>query len=277
MRKVAFITGATRGVGRACARKLAREGWDVVVAGRSTTEQANLPGTVYSVAEEIRALGVNALPVYCNLVEQQSIDLAVAETLNVFGRVDAVINNAGALWWRDVDETPMKRFDLVMNVNARGAFAVTSGFLPTLRRQNSGHVICMSPPLDLTILAGHVAYLISKYGMTMLAVGLAEELANTGISATALWPRTIIESAASINHQMGTPAMWRKPDILADAVFEILQRPEETRGQCLIDEEFLRGIGYTDFEQYNCVPGGQPLPLTAEVLRMAPKIGGKKP
>jgi len=275
MRKVAFITGATRGVGRACALKLAREGWDIVVAGRSTAEQANLPGTVYSVAEEVRGLGANALPVYCNLVEQESIELAAAETLNVFGRVDAVVNNAGALWWQDVDDTPLKRFDLVMKVNARGAFAVTSAFLPALRRQDSGHVICMSPPLDMTILAGRVAYMISKYGMTMLAVGLAEELRNTGVSATALWPRTIIESAASINHQMGTPSMWRKADIVADALYEILQRPEETRGQCLIDEDFLRSIGYTDFEQYNCVPGGQPQPLTSEVMRMAPKIGKK--
>jgi len=268
MSKVAFITGATRGVGRACALRLAREGWDIVVTGRSVTEDPRLPGTIHSVAEELTALGVKALPVRCNVVEQESIDAAVAATLEEFGRVDAVVNNAGALWWRTMDETPMKRFDLVMNVNARGAFAVTSGFLSAMREQNSGHVIFMSPPIDLTVVAGRVAYWISKFGMTLTAMGMGEELAGTGITATALWPRTIIESSATINFRMGDPSIWRKADILADALWEILQRPEETRGKALIDEEFLRSVGYTDFEQYNCVPGGQPVALTADVMRM---------
>jgi len=268
MGKAAFITGATRGVGKACALRLAREGWDIVVAGRSVSENPRLPGTIYSVAEEVSALGVKALPVQCNVVDLDSIDAAVAQTLDAFGRVDAVINNAGALWWRNMDETPMKRFDLVMNVNARGAFAVTAGFLPTMRKQNSGHVIFMSPPIDVSVVAGRVAYWISKFGMTLTAIGLGEELAGTGVSATALWPRTIIESTATINFKMGDPSIWRKADILADAVWEILERPEETRGKALIDEEFLRSIGYTDFDQYNCVPDGHPVALTADVMRM---------
>jgi len=268
MKKVAFITGATRGIGKACGLKLAREGYNIVVAGRSVEPHPKLPGTLESAAGEMRALGAEALPVYCNLVEQDSIDKAVAASLEKFGRIDAVINNAGALWWRTVEQTPMKRFDLLMTVNVRGAFAVTSAFLPTMRKQGSGHVIFMSPPVDLSILHGHIAYMISKYGMTMTAIGLSQELAGTGIAATALWPRTIIETAASINFQMGTPDMWRKPDIVADATYEILQRPAETNGQCLIDEDFLRGIGYTDFDKYKCTPDGNPLELSAEVMRM---------
>jgi citronellol/citronellal dehydrogenase len=269
MRKVAFISGATRGIGKACGLKLAREGWDIAVAGRSTTAHPRLPGTIYTAAEEMRALGARALPVHCNLVEQDSIDLAATETLAEFGRIDAVINNAGALWWRGIDETPMKRFDLVMAVNVRGAFALTSAFLPAMRRQGSGHFIFMSPPIDLSVIGGRIAYMISKYGMTMTALGLAEELDGTGISSTALWPRTIIESSATINFNMGTPALWRKADILADAAFEILRRPDLSNGKSLIDEDFLRSVGYTDFDRYKCVPDGEPLALTAEVMRMA--------
>jgi citronellol/citronellal dehydrogenase len=269
MRKVAFITGATRGIGKACGLKLAREGYDIVVAGRSVKPHDKLPGTIESAADEMRALGATALPIYCNLVEQDSIDRAVAATLEKFGRIDAVINNAGALWWRNIEDTPMKRFDLVIDVNVRGAFAVTSAFLPTMRKQGSGHVIFMSPPIDLTILSGHVAYMIGKYGMSMTAIGLAEELAGTGIRATALWPKTIIESAASINFNMGNPSLWRKADIVADATFEIIQHPNESNGKCLIDEEFLRAIGYTNFDQYKCTPDGTPVELTADIMRMS--------
>lgn len=269
MRKVAFITGATRGIGKACGLKLAREGYDIVVAARSVKPHEKLPGTIESAAEEMRALGATALAVYCNLVEQDSIDRAVAATLEKFGRIDAVINNAGALWWRNMEDTPMKRFDLVMNVNVRGAFAVTSAFLPTMRKQACGHIIFMSPPVDLSILHGHIAYLIGKYGMSMTAIGLAEELAGTGICATALWPKTIIESAASINFQMGNPSLWRKADIVADAAFEILQHPNETNGKCLIDEPFLRSIGYTDFDKYKCTPNGTPVELTTDIMRFS--------
>ena len=267
MGKVAFISGATRGIGKVCGARLAREGWDIAVAGRSVVERAELPGTIYSVAEEIARLGVKTLPVECNVADQTSIDAAVAKTLDAFGRIDAVINNAGALWWRTFDDTPMKRFDLLVNVNVRGAFAVTAGFLPAMRRQNSGHIIFMSPPIDLSILPGHIAYFICKFGMTMTAIGLGEELAGTGISATALWPKTVIESFATINYGFGNPALWRKPDIVADALYEILQRPEETRGKALIDEEFLRSVGYADFERYNCVEGGQPIELTPDIMR----------
>jgi len=261
MRNVAFITGASRGIGKAIGLKLAREGWDIVVAAKSEKDTPKLPGTIYTAADEMRALGATVLPVACNVASQESVDAAVEKTLSAFGRVDAVINNAGALWWKDMSETPMKRFDLVMDVNVRGAFAVSAGFLPTLLKQNSGHIITMSPPIDLSVVPGHIAYMISKFGMTMIVLGLAEELRDSNISATALWPKTVIESFATINYHLGDPSVWRKADILADATFEILKRPAQTKGRALLDEEFLREVGYTDFEQYNCVPGGQPLIL----------------
>jgi citronellol/citronellal dehydrogenase len=267
MRKVAFITGGSRGIGKAIGLKLAREGWDIVVAAKTVKPHPKLAGTIHTAAEEIAQHGTEVLPVQCNVADLESVDAAVAATLDKFGRIDAVINNAGALWWRDMTETPMKRFDLVMDVNARGAFAVTAGFLPTMIEQNSGHVIMMSPPIDMHVVPGHIAYCISKFGMTMTVHGLADELADTAVSATALWPKTMIESFATKNYGMGGPKQWRKADVLADATYEILQRPAETKGLALIDEDYLRSVGYTDFDRYKCVPDGNPVELTADVFR----------
>lgn len=261
MGKVAFISGASRGIGKAIGLKLASEGYDLVVAAKSVEESPRLPGTIYSAAEEMRKFGTTVVPVPCNVADQESIDHAVETTLIEFGRIDAVIHNAGALWWRNLDETPMKRFDLVMNVNVRAGFALTAAFLPTMRAFNSGHIIMMSPPLHLEYIPGHIAYAISKFGMTMIILGLAEELKDTHISATALWPKTVIESYATINFGLGDPTVWRKPDIMADAVFEILQRPMETRGKAVLDEDFLKSVGYTDFERYKCIAEGHPLDL----------------
>lgn len=261
MAQVAFITGASRGIGKAIALKLAREGYDVAVAAKSVKDDPRLPGTIYTAAEEIARHGTRVLPVPCNVADLASVDAAVERTLDEFGRVDVVVNNAGALWWRNLDETPMKRFDLVMDVNVRGAFAVTAGFLPAMKAQGSGHIVMMSPPIDLAYLPGHIAYMISKFGMTMIVLGLAEELKGTGIHATALWPRTIIESYATINYRLGDPSVWRKADIMADAVFEIVRHPEASSGKAVLDEDLLRAVGYTDFERYNCLPDSQPQDL----------------
>jgi citronellol/citronellal dehydrogenase len=268
-KKVAFITGASRGIGKACALKLAREGWDIVVAAKSVRENPKTPGTIHSVAEEIRALGGEVLPVRCNVREAAQINDAAKATLDHFGRIDAVINNAGALWWRTMDATPLKRFDLVMEVNTRGAYAVTEAFLSAMQEQKSGHVIMMSPPVDLTIVPGKIAYCISKFGMTLTALGIAEEFKDRNIFGTALWPKTVIESYATINFGMGNPSLWRKADILADATFEILRHPEAANGRALIDEDFLREQGYTDFDQYLCEPGGTPLELSSDLMRAA--------
>ncbi|MBI4559046.1 MAG: SDR family oxidoreductase [Candidatus Hydrogenedentes bacterium] len=269
MDRTAFITGASRGIGKAIALKLAKEGWNIVIAAKSTHETPKLPGTIYSAAEEVSCYGTKVLPVVCNVALQDDIDRAVEKSLTEFGHLDALIHNAGALWWRDVVDTPMKRFDLVMNVNVRAGFALTAAFLPGMIQRNRGHIIMMSPPVDLAVIPGHIAYMISKFGMTMIVHGLAEELARSEVSATALWPKTMIESYATINYRLGDPSVWRKADILADATHEILQRPKETKGQALIDEDFLRSLGNTDFDQYKCVPEGQPALLDSAAMRAA--------
>ncbi|MCF6285072.1 MAG: SDR family oxidoreductase [Candidatus Hydrogenedentes bacterium] len=269
MSNVAFITGASRGIGFACARRLAQEGWDIVVAAKTVEPNPKLPGTIFTAAEALREFGTEIFPVQCNVREADSVRSATNATLDKFGRVDAVVNNAGALWWRDMDETPLNKFDLVMEVNARGAYAVTEAFLPTMKAQKSGHVINMSPPIDLTVVPGHIAYMISKFGMTMIACGIAEEFEDFNIRGTALWPKTLIESYATVNFGMGTPQMWRKADILADATLEILRHPEKSNGKALIDEDFLREVGYTDFDQYRCVEDGSPVELSATAMRAA--------
>ncbi len=266
MAKVAFITGASRGIGLSCAHKLAKEGWDIVVAAKTTEAHPKLPGTIFTAAEEIRQHGTEVLPVQCNVRDVESINAAAAATLDKFGRIDAVINNAGALWWRNMDETPMNRYDLVHDVNARGAYAVTFAFLEKMKEQKSGHVINMSPPIDLKMLPGHIAYCIGKFGMTMIAQGIAEELKEYNVCGSALWPATIIESSATINYHMGDPSVWRKADIIADATFEILQHPDKSNGRALIDEDFLKEVGYTDFDQYKCLPESEPIRLDSDVM-----------
>ncbi len=272
---VAYITGGSRGIGKAVAHKLAREGWDIAIAAKSVEEHPKLPGTIYTAAEEVKAHGTQVIGVQCNVVDEESVNNAAAETLECFGRVDAVINNAGALWWKTLEETPMSRFDLVINVNVRGSFAVTRAFLPTLKKQKSGHILMMSPPFDMNFIPGHIAYCTGKYGMTMMAIGLAEELKSDNISASALWPRTMIESFATINFKLGDEHYWRKADILADATYEILMHPKETNGKALIDEPFLRSVGYTDFDQYLCKEGGEPMVITTPEMEADSYVGPK--
>jgi citronellol/citronellal dehydrogenase len=257
--KVAIITGASRGIGRAIALGLARAGCHVVIAAKSTTSRDKLPGSIFSVAAEVAALGAEALPIAVDVRDESQIDDMVAQTRQRFGRIDVLINNAGALWWQPLLETPAKRFDLVMAVNARAAFLCCRGVLPSMVESRRGHIINMSPPLDLTMVPGRIAYSISKLGMTLLTVGLAEEVRSHNIAVNSLWPVTVIESQASINHQLGTPDTWRKPDILVDCVLRIVAKePATLTGQALLDEDFLRSEGVTDFAGYTCVPGTEP-------------------
>lgn len=269
MPKVAFITGASRGIGKACALRLAKEGYDIAIAAKTVEKHPRLDGTIYTAAEEVAQFGTDVLPLQCNVRNVEDVENAAQATLERFGRIDVVINNAGALWWKNMDETPMNRFDLVMEVNARGAYAVTGAFLPAMKAQKSGHVIMMSPPVDLNVIPGHIAYMISKFGMTMIALGLPIEMRDYNICATALWPKTIIESYATINFGLGDPSIWRKADILADTVWEIVQHPEKSNGRAVIDEDFLREVGYTDFDRYKCVPEGEPVALDSELMRAA--------
>jgi citronellol/citronellal dehydrogenase len=258
--RVAIITGASRGIGRAVALGLARQGCHIVVAAKSVESTERLPGSIYSVAQETEALGAQALPVQVDVRDAGQIDALAAKAMKRFRRIDILINNAGALWWRPVLETSAKRFDLVMGVNARAAFLTSRAVLPHMIERKWGHIINMSPPIDLKIAPGKVAYCISKFGITLLTHGLAEEVREHNIAVNSLWPVTIIESQASINLRLGSREMWRKPDILVDCVLRLVQKePATISGQALLDEDFLRGEGVTDFSQYACVPGTQPL------------------
>jgi citronellol/citronellal dehydrogenase len=257
--RVAVVTGASRGIGRALALGLARAGCAVVIAAKSTESTEKLPGSVYTVAQEVEALGAAALPVPIDVRDADQIEALAARTKERFGRIDILINNAGALWWQPLLQTPAKRFDLVMGVNARAAFLLARAVLPAMIERRWGHVVNMSPPLDLAMLPGRIAYSISKLGMTLLTHGLAEEVRPHNVAVNSLWPVTIIESQASINWNLGTREMWRKPDILVDCVLRLVQKePGALTGRALLDEDFLRAEGVTDFGSYACVPGSNP-------------------
>jgi citronellol/citronellal dehydrogenase len=260
--RVAIITGASRGIGRAIAWGLAKQGCHIVIAAKSTESSERLPGSIYSVAQEVEAMGVQALPFQIDVRDGEQIETLANKTLERFGRVDILINNAGALWWQPLLETPAKRFDLVMAVNARASFLASRAVLPAMMKARWGHIINMSPPIDTKIVPGRIAYCISKFGMTLLTLGLAEEVRSHNIGVNSLWPVTIIESQASINWGMGNPSMWRKPDILVDCVLRLVQKqPTAVTGQALLDEPFLRSEGITDFSSYACVPGSNPQPI----------------
>jgi citronellol/citronellal dehydrogenase len=257
--RVALITGASRGIGRALALGLAGQGCNIVIAAKSAQSTERLPGSVHTVAQEVEALGVQALPVQVDVRDEAQIEALAAQTMTRFGRIDILVNNAGALWWQPVLETPAKRFDLVMGVNARAAFLAARAVLPHMISQKWGHIINMSPPIDVKVVPGRVAYFISKFGMTLLTHGLAEEVRAANVAVNSLWPVTIIESQASINWGLGSREQWRKPDILVDCVLRLVQKePAALTGQALLDEDFLRAEGVTDFSGYACVPGTQP-------------------
>jgi citronellol/citronellal dehydrogenase len=257
--KVAIITGGSRGIGRCVALKLAENGANVVVAAKSVEEKPGLPGSIYTVKAEIEALGVQGHAVQVDVREDAMVENMVEETMEKFGRIDILINNAGALWWKPVLETPMKRYDLINQVNARAAFYATQCALPHMLKNDGGHVLVYSPPIHLAALPGKVAYLLSKWGMTMLAHGLAEEMSDEPFSINALWPVTAVESQATINFKLGGPQMWRKADIMADATLAIVTKsPGSLTGKALLDEDFLRTEGVSDFTKYRCDPDHEP-------------------
>eukprot|EP01087_Luapelamoeba_hula_P009338 TRINITY_DN2409_c0_g2_i1.p1 TRINITY_DN2409_c0_g2~~TRINITY_DN2409_c0_g2_i1.p1 ORF type:complete len:338 (+),score=60.56 TRINITY_DN2409_c0_g2_i1:67-1014(+) len=266
--KVAIITGASRGIGRKIALVFAEHGANIVIAAKSVKETPELPGTIFSVAKEVEALGAQALPVQCDVRNDDDIKAVIDATIKTFGRIDILISNAGALWWKDVKDTPLKRYDLINQINSRATFAFAQAVLPYMERQGCGHIITMSPPVNLTLLKGHVAYLISKYGMTLLALGLAMETKDTGISVNALWPATMVESYATINHNLGDRSTWRKAEILADACLMIVQEdPHSFTGHALIDEDYMRSRGVTSFTQYRCDTAIEPPRISTSFWR----------
>lgn len=257
--RVVFITGASRGIGRAVALACARQGADVVVAAKSEVDSERLPGTIYSVAKEIEALGRKALPLRLDVRDDAACEATVKSAIDHFGRVDALVNNAGALWWSDVVDTPVKKFDLIMGVNVRASFVLAHAVLPHMISRKYGHVVMMSPAVEANAVAGHGAYSVSKFGMTMIAQAIADEYAEHNVTGHALWPATAVESYATINFGLGGPEIWRKADIIADATVELLSKePKDRKGAAWIDEDLLRSVGVTDFSKYQCVPGKEP-------------------
>ena len=244
--RVAIVTGSSRGIGRAMVLRLAREGAGVVVTGKSESGTDRLPGSIHTVAEEVEQAGGTALPIRVDVRHEDEVKAMVDQTVEKFGRVDILVNNAGALWWQPVLQTPPKRYDLMWEINVRAAYLCAYYALPHMVQQHWGHIINCSPPITTEPSPGHVAYMTTKMGMTRMAIGIAAEHERDGIASNSLWPVTIIESLASINWGLGDPSQWRSPEILCDAMMEILRsEPPSLTGQQILDEPFLRSRGWT--------------------------------
>ena len=262
--KVVFITGGSRGVGAACALAAAREGAKLVLVSKTMEPHPRLPGTLKTVAREVEALGSEAFIQQVDVRFPEQVDQAVENAVAHFGRLDAVINNAGAIFWAPLSEWTAKRFDLVMGVNVRGAFLVTRAALPHLRAQG-GHVVMMSPPIHPSSAVGKAPYMVSKIGMTMLAMAVDAEERN--IAGHALWPVTGIRTAATVNLGMGQDKEWRTPEILADATISLLAKdPASCSFRAWLDEEVLAEDGVTDLRPYRCDPDHEPLPMSIRLV-----------
>ena len=258
--KVLFITGGSRGIGLAIALAAARDGAKIVVAARTVTEHEKLPGTIYTAADEIRAAGGEALAVQMDVRDEEQVKAAIAEAVRVFGGIDIVVNNAGAIYLSDTGATDMKRFDLMMALNMRAVYMVTRHALPHLCRSENPHILNMSPPLNLDAgwFAPQVAYTMSKYGMSLCTLGMSREFKDYGIAVNSLWPETAIDTSAVRNKLGGdkTVPFSRKPEIVADAAYWLFnQDSQEVSGNFFTDVEILSKTGMTDFSAYNCVAG----------------------
>lgn len=258
--KTLFITGASRGIGLAIGRRAARDGANIVIAAKTTEPHPKLPGTIYTAAREIEAAGGKALACAVDIRYLEQIQAAVELAVRTFGGIDILVNNASAISLTGTSATPMKRFDLMHQINTRGTFACSQACLPYLKQASNPHILNLSPPLNMQAFwfAPHVAYTMAKYGMSMCVLGMAAEFAADGIAVNALWPRTVIATAA-VQNLLGGDEMVkhaRTPEILADAAHIILTRPSrEFTGQFCIDEDVLASAGITDLERYAVVPG----------------------
>ena len=263
--KTAIITGGSRGIGLAIAKKLAMDGVNVVVASKTTEPHPKLPGTIYEAAEEIKGLGGNALPLVLDLRDELQIQKVVEDTVAHFGGIDLLVNNASAIFLAGVEYTPAKRYDLMHQINVRGTFLMSQACIPHLKKSNHAHILNLSPPLDMNPkwFESFTAYTMSKFGMSMVALGLSAEMKPYHIAANALWPRTTIATAA-VQNLLGGDALIKQsrwPAIVADAAAFILARdPKETTGRFFIDEEVLREAGITDFSGYAVDPTTQLAP-----------------
>ncbi len=259
--KTAFITGASRGIGEAIAIRLAKEGANIVVVAKSTKEDPRLGGTIHSTVEKVNAAGGKGLAVQCDIRDEEQVLAAVQQAVTIFGGIDMLVNNASAISLSTTEETEMKRFDLMHDINVRGTYVVTKHCVPFLKKSTNGHILTMSPPIDLDPrwMEPYVAYTISKYNMSMMTLGWALEFKKYGIAANSLWPVTTIATAAVKNLLGGDYLMdrSRKPEILADCAAYILQQSsKECTGHLFLDEDVLKAEGITDLDQYAMKPGG---------------------
>lgn len=257
--KTVFISGGSRGIGLAIALRAARDGANVVVAAKTAEPHRHLPGTIYTAAAEIEAAGGAALPLLLDIRDEGAIEMAMAQAADRFGGIDIVINNASAISRTPVEQTEAKRYDLMMGVNVRGTFMTSRAAVPYLRKADNPHVLTMSPPLNLdpSWFAGHVAYTMSKYGMSMVTLGMAEEFREEGIAFNSLWPRYGVATAAIEYAAADANALkhCRTPEIMADAAFAILNRPSTAcTGNFFIDDTVLAAEGVTDFSSYRIDP-----------------------
>jgi citronellol/citronellal dehydrogenase len=262
--KTLFISGASRGIGLAIALRAARDGANIIIAAKTSDPHPKLPGTIHSAAKEVEAAGGQALAVVCDIRSEEQVEASVAEGVKRFGGIDICVNNASAISLTGTLETPMKRFDLMNGVNARGTFLVSQKCLPHLLKAKNPHILNLSPPLSMKPhwFGGHTAYTMAKYGMSMCVLGMAEEFKGQ-VAVNALWPRTVIATAAVQNLLGGddTIRASRKPDIMGDAAHAVLTSEGRTlTGQFLIDDDVLKAAGVTDFAPYAVTPGVDLLP-----------------
>jgi citronellol/citronellal dehydrogenase len=259
-----FITGTSRGIGKAIAVRAARDGARIAIAAKTDRRHPKLPGTIHTAAEEIREAGGEALPLKVDIRDEAAVAAAVAETVEAFGGLDILVNNASAIYLAGTIETPMKRFDLMWGVNARGTYVCSQACLPHLLESENPHILNLSPPLHMEAVwfKNHVAYSMAKYGMSLCVLGMAEEFRDRGVGVNALWPRTVIDTAAlRMLGGMVDPANCRKPEILADAAHCILTSDaRETTGNFFVDDEVLAAHGVEDLERYAVSPGEPLLP-----------------
>jgi citronellol/citronellal dehydrogenase len=264
--KTIFITGGSRGIGLAIAKRCAADGANIVIAAKTAEPSPKLPGTIHTAAAEIEAAGGRCLPLQTDIRDEQQVAAAVAAAVEHFGGIDIVVNNASAISLTGTEATPIRRFDLMMGVNMRGTYLVTQACLPHLKQSAAAgcnpHVLTLSPPLNMDAkwFAPHVAYTMAKYGMSMCVLGHAEEFKPLGIAVNALWPRTAIDTAALQMIPGIKPEYCRKPEIMADAAYLVLTADAATStGNFFIDDDVLQAAGVTDLDSYSVIPGSKSL------------------
>ena len=259
--KTLVITGASRGIGKAIALRAARDGANIVVVAKTAEPHPTLPGTVDSAVADLQAVGGNAIGCITDIRDEQQVVGAVQRAVDSFGGIDILVNNASAIFLAGTTDTPMKRFDLMHAVNVRGTFVMSQACIPHLSKSDNAHILNISPPLNMESrwFAPHVAYTMAKYGMSMCVLGMAEELKPQKIAVNALWPQTAIATAAIQNLLGGPEAMkcCRKPEIMSDAAYVILNRDTSCTGHFFVDETLLREEGVTDFDQYAVSQGAE--------------------